>query len=154
MTHLLVLPGNDNMFLLDVDMPPKDILKAANYENGQLPSPLGTLLTHLAPGAENPPLCAFQHGSLVVVTAQDSHAAIIPQSEIPENVHLSRRQQQVLDLLVAGCTLKEVAFELGIKPSTVRMHLAHIKDRLKTETLAQTVGRAVAFGLCRVRRVG
>lgn len=152
MTRLLFLPGNDNMFLLDVDMPPAELIQAANHGDGQLPAPLGTLLAHLAPGADSPPLRAFQQGSLVVITAQDGHAAIVSQSEIPENVHLSRRQKQVLDLLVAGRMLKEVAYELGIKPSTVRMHLAHIKGRLKTETLAQTVGRAVALGLCRAGR--
>jgi len=113
---------------------------------------LDTLLAHLAPGTERQPLCAFWQGSLVVITAKEGHAGLIPEGGGGDIVHLSPRQQQVLDLLVAGCTLKEAAFALGIKPSTVRMHLAHIKARLQTETLAQTVGRAVALGLCKVGR--
>ena len=63
-------------------------------------------------------------------------------------LRLSRRQLQTLELLAAGKTLKEIAFHLHIHESTVRMHLAVVKRRLNTETLAQTVGVAVALGLC------
>ena len=147
MTHLLILPGNDNMFLLETDSPADALLRAVNGGDRHLPPPLDTLLPHMIQGEENLPLVAFRQGSLVVITVRDIENSVLS-SATPGTPPLSRRQQQVLDLLVAGCTLKEIAFELGIKPSTVRMHLAHIKQRLGTETLAQTVGRAAALGLC------
>lgn len=151
MTHLLILPGNDNMFLLETDSPAEDLLWAVNEGDRQLPPPLDTLLPHLIKGEENPSLVAFRQGSLVVITTGDGENSVLSPALSSIKLDpppLSRRQQQVLDLLVTGCTLKEIAFELGIKPSTVRMHLTHIKRRLGTETLAQTVGRAAALGLC------
>lgn len=151
MTHLLILPGNDNMFLLETDSPADTLLRAVNGGNRNLPPPLDTLLPYLMQGREDPSPVAFRQGSLVVITTGDAENSVLSpalSSITLDPPPLSRRQQQVLDLLVAGCTLKEIAFELGIKPSTVRMHLSHIKARLGTETLAQTVGRAAALGLC------
>ena len=151
MTHLLILPGSDNMFLLETDSPADELLRAVNEGDWHLPPPLDMLLPHLMQGREDSSPAAFRQGSLVVITSGDAENSVLSpalSSMTQDTPPLSRRQQQVLDLLVAGCTLKEIAFELGIKPSTVRMHLAHIKARLGTETLAQTVGRAAALGLC------
>lgn len=43
---------------------------------------------------------------------------------------LTARQQQVLDLWLAGRTYKEVAAELGISPETVNPHLKNIAHKL------------------------
>ena len=47
-------------------------------------------------------------------------AALPPASE-----HLSPRERQVVTLLHTGLTRKEVAYELGLNDSTVRVHLWH-----------------------------
>jgi len=38
-------------------------------------------------------------------------------------VKITRRDQQVLDFLVQGCSNKEIARELRISPRTVKQHL-------------------------------
>ena len=49
-------------------------------------------------------------------------------------IKITRRDEQVLDLLVEGCSNKEIAEQLNISPRTVKQHLrtlflrAGIKD--------------------------
>jgi len=40
-----------------------------------------------------------------------------------EQIKITRRDQEVLKLLVQGCSNKEIAAELGISPRTVKQHL-------------------------------
>jgi DNA-binding NarL/FixJ family response regulator len=42
---------------------------------------------------------------------------------------LTAREQQVLGLVEQGCRNKEIAFELGIRPGTVKIHLKHIFEK-------------------------
>ena len=40
-----------------------------------------------------------------------------------DQIKITRRDQQVLKLLVEGCSNKEIAAELSISPRTVKQHL-------------------------------
>lgn len=40
-----------------------------------------------------------------------------------EHIKITRRDQQVLKLLVQGCSNKEIAGQLNISPRTVKQHL-------------------------------
>ena len=40
-----------------------------------------------------------------------------------DRIKITRRDQQVLNLLVQGCSNKEIAVELNISPRTVKQHL-------------------------------
>lgn len=40
-----------------------------------------------------------------------------------EQIKITRRDQEVLKLLVQGCSNKEIASELNISPRTVKQHL-------------------------------
>jgi DNA-binding NarL/FixJ family response regulator len=40
-----------------------------------------------------------------------------------EHIKITRRDQQVLKLLVQGCSNKEIAVQLEISPRTVKQHL-------------------------------
>src|SRR6185503_14946940 len=59
-------------------------------------------------------------------------------------IKITPRDHQVLDLLVQGCSNKEIAAELNISPRTVKQHLrtlflrAGIKEGRKRVKLAQT----------------
>lgn len=62
-----------------------------------------------------------------------------------ENIKITRRDQQVLRLLVDGCSNKEIAAELNISPRTVKQHLrtlflrAGIKQGRKRVILATAI---------------
>jgi two-component system response regulator NreC len=61
--------------------------------------------------------------------------------------HLSERQSQVLRLLAAGHTNKEIAHELGISVRTVEMHRADVMGKLNLATRAEIVRYALERGL-------
>ena len=42
---------------------------------------------------------------------------------------LSDRERQVLELLVAGCTNKEIGSELGIEERTVKLHVSKLMQK-------------------------
>jgi DNA-binding NarL/FixJ family response regulator len=44
-------------------------------------------------------------------------------------IHLSRRQEEVLSLIAAGLTDKEIAVRLGMRTRTVRTHLERLYVR-------------------------
>ena len=62
-----------------------------------------------------------------------------------EHIKITRRDQQVLKLLVQGCSNKDIATELHISPRTVKQHLrtlflrAGIKQGRKRVILATAV---------------
>lgn len=80
--------------------------------------------------------------------SQDSRC--ISETEIvahQENRNLTSRQYQVLDGLVSGQTLAEIAHRLGIRTRSVRHHVDALKSRLGAVSLSQLVARALSAGL-------
>lgn len=72
-----------------------------------------------------------------------------------DQVKITRRDQEVLQLLVAGCSNKEIAAELNISPRTVKQHLrtlflrAGIRNGRKRVILATAVFEKEQSKLCR-----
>lgn len=60
---------------------------------------------------------------------------------------LSAREFEVLELLVQGSTLGDIAAQLGLTAKTVANHQSSIKQKLGVETGAQLVRRAMQLGL-------
>lgn len=60
---------------------------------------------------------------------------------------LTTRQAEVLGLVAAGHTYKEVASQLGLSERTVRYHMAEIMDRLHLEHRSQVLAYAGEAGL-------
>lgn len=58
---------------------------------------------------------------------------------------LSKRERQVLDLLVDGLQGKQVAHELNISLRTVEIHRANIRQKLGTDSLAKIVQMVLAY---------
>ena len=54
----------------------------------------------------------------------------------PPGCRLSERQLQVASLLALGFTQDEIAGLLGIKPTTVRTHMVHARQKLGVHTTA------------------
>ncbi|MEO8587993.1 MAG: helix-turn-helix transcriptional regulator [Flavobacteriales bacterium] len=55
---------------------------------------------------------------------------------------LSDREQEVLDLLVAGLRVKEIAGKLFVSANTVRTHIRHIYEKLQVQSRVEAVNRA------------
>ena len=60
--------------------------------------------------------------------------------------HLTQREREVMDLIVAGKANKEVAAELGLSPKTVEVHRAHVMEKMQVASLADLVRIALLAG--------
>jgi len=58
---------------------------------------------------------------------------------------LSAREREVLALVVAGLTNKEIGRALAVSPRTVETHRAHLSEKLRVPTLAQMIRQYAAL---------
>lgn len=66
----------------------------------------------------------------------------IPELQAMEAARLPPRQQEVLGLLAAGLTNKEIGRRLGISPATVKIHVARVVSWLGAVNRTDAVARA------------
>ena len=71
-----------------------------------------------------------------------TRVGLIATAATPEAAVLSRREQEVLDLLREGLTNHEIAQSLYISLATVKVHLHHIYGKLNVHSRAQAISRA------------
>ncbi|AZT82571.1 DNA-binding response regulator [Marinobacter sp. NP-4(2019)] len=62
---------------------------------------------------------------------------------------LTRRERQVLELIVKGFSNQEAADELAINRKTVEGHRAHMMAKMKVDSFAELVQVAIGLGLVR-----
>ena len=62
---------------------------------------------------------------------------------------LTPRQREVVSLIAAGRTMKEVASVLGLSPRTVETHKYQIMAALRLQTTAELIRYAIEHGLAR-----
>ena len=71
------------------------------------------------------------------------------ESELRERLQiLTPRESQVLGLVVSGLTNKQVADRLGTSEKTIKVHRAHVMQKMQADSLADLVLMAQAAGLC------
>ncbi|HWI65698.1 MAG TPA: LuxR C-terminal-related transcriptional regulator, partial [Symbiobacteriaceae bacterium] len=75
----------------------------------------------------------------------EAAAARTPASVLPEP--LTEREQEILQLLAAGCSNQAIAERLFMGVSTVKWHLINIYGKLQVGSRTQAVARARAVGL-------
>jgi DNA-binding NarL/FixJ family response regulator len=59
---------------------------------------------------------------------------------------LSDREQEVLDLLVAGLRVKEIADKLFVSANTIRTHIRHIYEKLQVQSRVEAVNKVRGRG--------
>jgi len=64
-----------------------------------------------------------------------------------QNGSVSKREKEVLRCLVNGCSLSEVANDLGITQRTVKFHICNIIRKLEANNRTQAVVLAIKKGL-------
>jgi DNA-binding NarL/FixJ family response regulator len=69
-----------------------------------------------------------------------------PKAEQPEPL-LSERERDVLDLIAAGSTNREIAEQLYLSPHTVKEHTSALYRKLRARNRAEAVQRAQRLGL-------
>ena len=124
---------------------------AVPYERGrevaaQIP---GARLVSLA-GKEHFPWRGDSHSVLRAVGAFLDGAAPgddSPDAAAPDAPALSRRERDVLALVAAGLTDREIAAQLVVSPHTVHRHIANIRRKLGQSTRAAAATEAARLGL-------
>ncbi len=66
---------------------------------------------------------------------------------LPPQEALTPREEQVLQLLVEGKAVREIALALGIAPSTVKNHVQSIYGKLQVSNRAEAVRKAMRAGI-------
>jgi FixJ family two-component response regulator len=64
-----------------------------------------------------------------------------------EYATLSKREREVLPLLIAGLLNKQVGAELGISETTVKVHRGRVMRKMGARSFAELVGKAADLGL-------
>ncbi len=59
---------------------------------------------------------------------------------------LTAREREVMELVVAGLTSREIAERLGVSPKTVEVHRNHLMDKLKVAGVVELVRLALSAG--------
>lgn len=81
------------------------------------------------------------------VTSRPMNSAIAATHSDDQAVKLTKREIEVLTLVVQGKSSKEVADELFVSKRTVDFHLANIYDKLHVTNRVQAFRRATRLGL-------
>lgn len=74
---------------------------------------------------------------------------LVNQVRNPQQDALSQRELEILTLVAAGTTNREIARELFISEATVKTHLLHIYEKLEVPDRAAAVAEAFKRGLLR-----
>ena len=71
----------------------------------------------------------------------------LPDMQRDRSVRLTKRELEVLCLVIEGKSSKDVADELYVSKRTVDFHLANIYDKLQVSNRVQAFRRATRLGL-------
>lgn len=147
MARLVFLPNEDTVLLLQSELG-ADALVQALLEGRWTPPALYD-------ARPRPAFRAVRLGSFVIVAPLEPLAADGASGDGEgAPLRLSTRQADVLQGLCEGLTDKEIAARLGVSAHTVTNHIGIIKARLGTRTRAESVHRAMALGLIKMKKRG
>jgi DNA-binding NarL/FixJ family response regulator len=70
-----------------------------------------------------------------------------PNTRVCETLGISGRELQVLELLAAGRSNKEIAKHLDVSPNTVKTHVANLFGKLEAKRRTEAISRARELGI-------
>jgi two-component system sensor histidine kinase TtrS len=79
---------------------------------------------------------------LGLVILRRRRPALIPIQGTPDETPITPREREVLDLIAAGNSSKEIARILGISPKTVEYHRANLLRKYEARTSSQLIAKA------------
>ena len=80
-------------------------------------------------------------------TTPDPPTVTAPPPAPTSGVALTRREQEILELIAAGLSTREMAERLGVSENTVKSHASRLFDKLGVRRRTQAVQSARAAGL-------
>jgi DNA-binding NarL/FixJ family response regulator len=70
-------------------------------------------------------------------------------TRVRETLGISERELQVLELLAAGQSNKEIATRLNVSPNTIKTHVAKLFEKLEVRRRTEAILRARELGMIR-----
>lgn len=86
------------------------------------------------------------HTLVTAITEALALQAVMQDTPTPEKddlARLTRRERQVMDMLVEGLANREIAAQLDISPRTVEVYKARLMEKLNLKTLAELIRLAL-----------
>lgn len=166
----LAIELQPDVVLMDVSMPVLDGVEATRVIRDQAPGVQVVILTmHADKGVLDRAIRAGAVGYLVkdctmeevVRTVQQAAAgdttlsaelaeAMLAEAVQPAESIITKREEEVLQLIAEGLSTVEVATRLFISVKTVKNHLASVYQKLDSRDRTQAVVRAVKMGIIRL----
>jgi DNA-binding CsgD family transcriptional regulator len=72
-----------------------------------------------------------------------------PNLKVRETLGISDREFEVLTLLAAGRSNKEIANQLDVSPNTIKTHVASLFEKLEANRRTEAISRARELGMLR-----
>jgi len=149
MARLLFLPNDDTVLLLQSDLVPEDLIRAVLEGRWNPPAGVGD-------GAQRA-FRVVRLGTYVIIAPLEPYSPSEAQALdglAGRALKLSTRQTEVLQALCEGLTDKEIAARLGVSTHTITNHIGILKSRLGARTRAESISRALALGLVKMKKRG
>jgi DNA-binding NarL/FixJ family response regulator len=87
------------------------------------------------------------HKYVTPLLARDSARSESKRIDGTQKLKLTPRQREVLQLIIEGCTMKEIAARLGISTRTAESHKYEMMEGLGVESSAELIQYAIKLGL-------
>jgi len=81
------------------------------------------------------------------LTARAKPAAFEKNEKALTSLHVTAREYEVLTLLAAGRSNKEIARDLAVSPNTVKTHIGKLYEKLEASRRTEAIDKARALAL-------